>query len=70
MSKTIGLIADCHANDVSLQIALEQLKELAVDEIICAGDVIGYGGCPNETISLLRKNNIPCILISPKFQSN
>ncbi len=67
MSKTYGLIADVHANDVSLKIALDQLENLGVDQIICAGDVVGYGGCPNETISLLQKYKVQCILGNHDF---
>lgn len=67
MSKTYGLIADIHANDVALEIALEQLEQQGVDEIICAGDIVGYGGCPNETIALLQKKKVTCILGNHDF---
>ena len=67
VSKTYGLLADVHANDVALKIALEQLEQQGVEEIICAGDIVGYGGCPNETISLLKKYNVKCILGNHDF---
>lgn len=62
MSQTYGLLSDIHANDVALQVALEQLDQQGVDDIICAGDIMGYGGCPNETISLLKKKKIKAVL--------
>lgn len=67
MSRTVGLISDVHSNNVALQIALEQLEQLGLDEILCAGDIVGYGGCPNETISLLKKKKVTCILGNHDF---
>jgi predicted phosphodiesterase len=63
----IGLISDIHANHISLKIALEQMQSLGVDKIYCAGDVVGYGGGPNEVINLLRKYKIPSILGNHDF---
>ena len=67
MTESFGFIADVHANDIALKIALEQLDQQGVNEIICAGDIMGYGGCPNETISLLRKYKVNCILGNHDF---
>ncbi len=67
MSQTYGLLADIHANDVALRIALEQLDQNGIDEIICAGDIVGYGGCPNETISLLKKYKVQAVLGNHDF---
>lgn len=67
MSRTYGLLSDIHANDVALQIALEQLDQQGVDEIICAGDIVGYGGSPNETISLLKKYKVQAVLGNHDF---
>jgi predicted phosphodiesterase len=64
---TYGIIADIHANNIALKIALEQLEELGVEDIICTGDVVGYGGCPNETISLLKKYKVKSILGNHDF---
>ena len=67
MAHSFGLLADIHANDIALKVALEELDQLGVDEIICSGDIVGYGGNPNETISLLRKYNVKCILGNHDF---
>jgi len=56
------LISDVHANHISLQVALEDINQQGVDEILCAGDVVGYGGAPNEVIRLLRKYQVKCIM--------
>ena len=61
-AKTYGLISDIHANHISLQVALEDINQLGVDEILCAGDIVGYGGAPNEVVRLLRKYKVKCIM--------
>ena len=61
-AKTYGLISDIHANHISLQVALEDISQLGVDKILCVGDIVGYGGAPNEVIRLLRKYKVKCIM--------
>lgn len=56
----IGLIADVHANAVALEAVLKKMG--VVDSIICAGDIVGYNPYPNETIELLKKYNVKCIM--------
>jgi predicted phosphodiesterase len=62
-----GLIADIHANHIALKIALEQLQDAGVDHILCSGDIVGYGGAPNEVIQLLRKYKVQSILGNHDF---
>jgi putative phosphoesterase len=49
----VGLISDVHANSVALSAVLEDMP--AVDALVHAGDVIGYGPSPNECIELLQE---------------
>lgn len=58
----IGLISDVHANVLALEAALHQLEAQGVDQIICLGDLVGYGPAPNETIDLVRSKEIICTL--------
>ncbi len=51
----IAIISDIHSNIEALQQAAAILKNKRVDEIICLGDIIGYGASPNECISLIRE---------------
>lgn len=58
----LGLISDIHADIDSLQTALDRLARLhQVDEILCAGDLTGYGRDPNAVIALIRARNIPTV---------
>ena len=67
MQITYCLLSDIHANHTSLKIAFEIIDKLGVDKTICIGDVLGYGGAPNEVISFLRKRRIQTILGNHDF---
>lgn len=56
----IGLISDIHANAVALEAVLKSMGE--VDAIVCAGDIVGYNPYPNETIELLKKFQVKCVM--------
>lgn len=58
----VGVISDVHANVVALEAVLAALKSKGVDNIVCLGDVVGYGPSPNETIELLRSERVFCTL--------
>jgi putative phosphoesterase len=57
----LGLIADIHADPRALDGALRGLEVYGVDQILCAGDLVGYGGQPDAVVALLRDRAIPCI---------
>lgn len=48
-----ALLADVHANAEALLAVLGALEAEHVDEIVCLGDVVGYGASPNECVRLL-----------------
>lgn len=50
----IGILADVHANLQALEPSLAWLDGQDVDEIVCLGDVVGYGGDPERCIELVR----------------
>jgi|SRR5271157_586142 len=56
----IGLISDIHSNAIALEAVLKNMGD--VDAIVCAGDVVGYNPYPNETIELLKKYNVKCVM--------
>jgi diadenosine tetraphosphatase ApaH/serine/threonine PP2A family protein phosphatase len=60
MSAT-AFISDIHGNLPALQAVLADIAGQAVSEIICLGDVVGYGGRPAECVDLLRERRIPCL---------
>lgn len=49
------IIADIHANLDALSAVVEDARG-QFDEIVCCGDVAGYGACPNEVIAWARRH--------------
>ncbi len=57
-----AIISDIHANIDALSVALNIIESRKIKEIICLGDIIGYGANPNECIELVRKHCSTVIL--------
>ena len=49
------IISDIHSNLQALEEALRLIGQLKVDEIYCLGDIVGYGGNPNECVAPMRE---------------
>jgi predicted phosphodiesterase len=56
----LAVISDIHANSEALEAVLSDIAAQGVDEILCLGDIVGYGANPNECIDLVKKS---CSLI-------
>ncbi|KDE60284.1 DNA repair protein [Halostagnicola sp. A56] len=52
----VGLISDIHGNRIALKAVLEDMPP--VDELVCAGDVVGYNPWPAECVEALRAGAI------------
>lgn len=58
----LGLIADIHADYAALTAALDRLERRhLVDEILCAGDLTGYGRHPDQVVALFRERQITTV---------
>lgn len=57
----LGVVSDPHGNVYGLRATLEALAQAGVEQIVCAGDVVGYYPFVNETIQLLRDYRVSCI---------
>jgi predicted phosphodiesterase len=58
----IAIISDIHANTEALEAVLADISRQKIDEILCLGDIIGYGANPNECIEIIKKSCPFCIL--------
>lgn len=58
----ISIISDVHSNLHALKAVLEHIKRQKADKIISLGDIIDYGGQPNEVVTLIRKMKITSII--------
>lgn len=61
-ARRVGIISDIHGNYHALEAVLAELDHEELDAIICCGDVVGYGGMPNECVETVRERKIPCIV--------
>ncbi|MCH5314603.1 MAG: metallophosphoesterase family protein [Eubacterium sp.] len=50
-----GIITDIHNNLPALKAVTERLNKLECDKIICCGDIIGIGPCPEETVQYMMQ---------------
>ncbi|MEW6663553.1 MAG: metallophosphoesterase family protein [Bacillota bacterium] len=58
----LAVISDIHSNLHALQAVLDDINRRKVEQIVCAGDLVGYGAYPNQVIELLREREVPCVL--------
>ncbi len=57
-----GIFSDVHANVAALEAVLAVMDEAGCDQLLCCGDIVGYGPSPSECLRLIRERNIPCVL--------
>lgn len=51
----IAVISDIHSNLEALERAAAEIGREKVDEVVCLGDVVGYGANPNECVEAVRR---------------
>jgi predicted phosphodiesterase len=55
-----AIVSDIHSNWQALQAVMADMPE--VDEVICLGDVVGYGGDPILCLDYVREKNWPTLV--------
>jgi predicted phosphodiesterase len=58
----IAVIADIHANLEALESVMVRIADLAVDNIVCLGDIVGYNANPNECTDIIRRERIVSVI--------
>jgi len=56
----VGVISDVHSNLVALEAVLEDMPD--VDDLVCAGDVVGYNPHPAACVGVVRERSIPTVM--------
>jgi len=51
-----AIISDIHSNLEALTTVLTHIENNKVDNILCLGDIVGYGPNPNECVELVKSN--------------
>jgi len=49
-----AIISDIHGNIEALNAVLKDIKKHGADEIVCLGDLVGYGADPNECVEAVK----------------
>ncbi len=57
----IGLISDIHGNYSALLTALGWLRRQSIDQIVCAGDLVGYNAQVVEVVERIAQEGIACV---------
>lgn len=57
----LGLISDVHGDLGALEAAWSHLAALGADQVICAGDIVGYGRHPDQVAAFLAERKVPCV---------
>ncbi len=60
--KPVAIISDIHANLPALTAVLEDIDNQGIEELVCLGDIVGYGAQPAECLELMRSRNFCAIL--------
>jgi len=55
----IAIISDIHSNIEALDAVLAACNAAQISEIVCLGDIVGYGASPNECVKRIRET---CLL--------
>jgi putative phosphoesterase len=58
---TLAAFSDIHANLHALTAVLEDIWRHSPDQVVCLGDLVGYGAFPNEVIETIHAADIPTI---------
>lgn len=56
-----AVVSDLHANAEALGAVLARAEAEGVDEILCLGDIVGYGASPNEVVRMVQGAGATCI---------
>ena len=55
----LGIISDIHGDRTALATALDRFEQIhQVDQVLCAGDLLGNGDGPDSVVSMVRRNRI------------
>lgn len=61
-ARRIGILSCIHGNLEALEGVLEDLRDRAVDSVLCLGDLVGYGPYPDEVVARIQALGIPTVM--------
>ncbi|MFH0797876.1 MAG: metallophosphoesterase family protein [Candidatus Woesearchaeota archaeon] len=58
----VAFIADIHSNLEALDSVFAHIQKQGITNIICIGDIVGYGANPNECTTIMRQKKVPSVI--------
>ena len=56
-----AIISDVHSNIEALHAVLEDITQQGAEEVVCLGDVVGYGPDPEDAVDIVEKLSRFCL---------
>jgi diadenosine tetraphosphatase ApaH/serine/threonine PP2A family protein phosphatase len=57
----VAIVSDIHGNRHAFEAVLDAISATGATELWCLGDVVGYGGDPNDCCALVREHVAVCL---------
>jgi predicted phosphodiesterase len=58
----VAILSDIHGNIEALEAVWQDMAPLGIEQVVCLGDVVGYGPNPEEAIIFVREKGMLCCL--------
>ncbi|MEW5944814.1 MAG: metallophosphoesterase family protein [bacterium] len=55
------VFSDVHGNLEALERFAQRADEKGADQMVCLGDIVGYGADPNACVEFVRDRGVPCV---------
>lgn len=62
LERPFAVFSDVHGNLPGLEAILADLEARGIADVLCLGDLVGYGPFPDEVAGLVRDRGIPCLM--------
>jgi len=62
LSRPFAVFSDVHGNLPGLEAILADAERRRIADLVCLGDLVGYGPFPNEVAALVRDRAIPTLM--------
>ena len=62
LTRPFAVFSDVHGNLPGLEAILADAESRGIADILCLGDLVGYGPFPNEVAALVRDRGIPTLM--------
>jgi predicted phosphodiesterase len=62
LQRPFAVFSDVHGNLPGLEAILADVEARSIRDVLCLGDLVGYGPYPDEVAALVRDRGIPCLM--------